>query len=234
MIKMFSRIIGVGLVGLLLLGCSSEQDTTTSIPKVVFGSLSQVLAARKAGPPQRVELTATQLASINQPVLQVNPEVFGGTDFLGLFSSRSNSGLGTVQVWQSTDKAHLFLRNGVVVGTRGIGGDIISADADVTIRSLVAGVGRSGIRTYVISDGDVTTTEYKFQCTLESAGEENITVVNQVFKTKLMRESCKGGPRGDSVIRNDYWVQKSTGLLRKSRQWIGPRVGYFELILVKN
>jgi len=116
-------------------------------------------------------LTASQLAEIDQPVLQVNPEAFGGTDFLGLFSSRSDSDLGTVQVWQSTDKARLFLRNGVVVGTRGIGGDIISADADVTIKSLAAGVGRSGIRTYVISDGDVTTTEYKFQCTLEPAGE---------------------------------------------------------------
>lgn len=67
-----------------------------------------------------------------------------------------------------------------------------------------------------------------------ASGRKKITVLNQEFNTRNMRESCKGGPRGDAVIRNDYWVQKSTGLLRKSRQWIGPRVGYFELILVKN
>ncbi|WP_298858734.1 YjbF family lipoprotein [uncultured Sulfitobacter sp.] len=234
MIKEISRLVCVGLMGLVLVGCSSEQGTGTNTPKLVLDSLSQVIAARRAGPPQKLELTAAQLAEIDQPLLQINPELLGGSSFLGRATTRRDSGLGTVEVWNSTDNARVFLRNGVIIGTRGVGGDMISADANVTIKALSAGADRSGVRTYVVSDGDVTTTEYRFQCKLDVIGQERITIVNQTFNTNYIREDCVGGVRGDAVLRNEYWVQPSTGLVRKSRQWIGPRVGYFEVVLVKN
>lgn len=114
-----------------------------------------------------------------------------------------------------------------------MGGDIISADANFTIRALAAGENRSGLRTYTISDGDVTTTEYQFRCTIEKVKPENLTLFGQSFSTDHMRESCVGGPSGESAVHNDYWVQQTDGLIRKSRQWMGPRVGYFQLIVVK-
>lgn len=233
MIKAVSRISWVGLVAVLLTACSSEQEKSPSFSKMALSAVFDLVKARRADPAQKIELSAEQLAQINVPVIQINPESLGGTDFLQRVVSRRDSGLGTVEVWKSSDNAQIFLRNGVIVGSRGVGGDIISADANVTIRALNTGAETSGVRTYVISDGDVTTTEYKFRCTVENVGAENIILFNQSFKTRRMRESCIGGPGGDKVLRNDYWVQRSDGFVRKSRQWMGPRIGYFEVIVVK-
>lgn len=233
MIKVVSRIAGAGLIAALLTACGSEQGANASLSQLALGSVSQAVKARRADPAQKIVLSAEQLAQINVPVVQINPESLGGSDFLQRVTSRRDSGLGVVEVWKSSDNAQVFLRNGVVVGSRGIGGDIISADANVTIRALSAGAESNGIRTYVISDGDVTTTEYKFRCTVESVGDQNLTLFNQGFRLHQMRESCIGGPGGDKVLRNDYWVQRSDGFVRKSRQWMGPRIGYFEVIVVK-
>lgn len=233
MMNVVPRLIGACVVAALLTACGSESDAPGSLPKMALSTVADAFKSRRAGPPQKIVLSAEQLAQINQPVLQIHPESLGGTDFLQRVGSRRDSGLGVVDVWKSSDDAQIFLRNGVVVGSRGIGGDIISADANVTIRALSGQAERNGVRTYVISDGDVTTTEYRFRCTVERVGSENLTLFNQVFRTIHMREKCIGGPDGDKLLSNDYWVQSSDGFVRKSRQWIGPRIGYFEIVVVK-
>lgn len=222
------------LVAGLLAGCSSSQGETESFSTQVFGSLKQAVTARREGPRQKTVVTPEMLAQTTTAALQVNPEVRGGSDFLRRVAARNDSSLGTVEIWNSSDNAQVFLRNGIVVGTRGVGGDIIVADANVTVRALQNRTGASGVRSYIISDGDVTTTEYQFRCDLRNLGAENISVVNLVFSTDHIRENCVGGPTGDAVIRNDYWVQHATGLVRKSRQWIGPQTGYFEFVLLKD
>lgn len=220
---------------IFLSGCGSDKDAGIFASSAQFvGGLKQVVAARRAGPPSKIQLTPEQTAKIDTPVLQVNPETFGGSDFLGRTSSRDDSGIGSVEVWKSSDNARIFLRNGVVIGTRGIGGDMISANANFTIAGLSGAGKASGLKTYIISDGDVTTTEYQFTCTISNSRNENINVGNQHYNTKRMREDCVGGADRKIVLRNEYWVQKSSNLVRKSRQWIGPRIGYFELLLVKN
>ena len=137
-------------------------------------------------------------------------------------------------MWNSTDNAQIILRNGVLVGTRGIGSDIIAADADMTIRALQAGATTSGTRRYTISDGDVTTTDYVFSCNVRNMGGERISVANQLFDTRHMREDCVGGPQQAVRLSNDYWVQLGSGLVRKSRQWVSPSAGFFEIIVIRN
>ena len=230
---MFKRGIGALLMAGVLVGCSSEGESE-SFSRQVFGSLKEAVAARGEGPRQKTVVTPEMLAQTTTAALQVNPEVRGGSDFLRRVAARNDSSRGTVEIWNSSDNAQVFLRNGVVVGTRGIGGDIIAADANVTVRALQNRSGASGVRTYIISDGDVTTTEYQLRCDLQDMGAENISVVNLVFRTDHIRENCVGGPAGDTVISNDYWVQQATGLVRKSRQWMGPKIGYFEFVLLKD
>lgn len=234
MMQMFKLGISALLMGALLTGCGSSQDETENLSTQLFGTLKQVIATRREGPRQKTVVTPEMLAQTTTAALQVNPEVRGGSDFLRRVAARNDSSPGTVEIWNSSDNAQVFLRNGVVVGTRGVGGDIIAADANVTVRALQNRTGASGVRTYTISDGDVTTTEYRLRCDLRDMGSESISVVNLVFNTKHIQESCVGGPTGDTVIQNDYWVQNTNGLVRKSRQWMGPKTGYFELVLLKD
>lgn len=232
--KMFTRGVAAVLIAGLLGACSSKETDQEDFSKLVFSSIKDIATSRREGPRPKAEVTADMLAQTTTAALQVNPESRGGSDFLRRIAVRDASSLGTVEIWKSSDNAQIFLRNGVVVGSRGIGGDIIAADANVTVRSLQKRANSGGIRTYVISDGDVTTTDYQFRCTIRNLGGEKISIVNQIITTDHLREDCVSTQSGQASVQNDYWVQSGTGLVRKSRQWLGPRTGYFELILLKN
>lgn len=121
-----------------------------------------------------------------------------------------------------------------MIGTRGVGRDIIASDAAVTVAALENRRADSGQRSFEISDGDVTTTKVQFLCEIDVIGLEQILVVNQRFATTHMRENCTESSTGGWGFANDYWVQNGTGLIRKSRQWVGPLSGYFEMVLLKN
>lgn len=231
--KMCTRSIGAALVVALMSACSSDTTGGPSLPVVLAGTAKDVVTSRDRGPLPKTVVSAADYAKITVPLVQVNPEVRGGSDFLQRVAVRSDSSLGRVEVWESSDGAQIFLRDGVVVGSRGIGGDIIAATASSTLNALKRQSNGSGLRNFVVSDGDVTTTEYKFRCDVENLGGEEISVSSQVFVSVHMQETCRiegGEPR---VIRNDYWVDKPSGFVRKSRQWMGPRVGYFELLSLK-
>ncbi len=230
-----ARRVGLAVVAAALLaGCGSESSTQQSLAGLIGGTLKQGVDARRAGRPAKVVVTPKMLAETKVAALQVNPEIAGGSDFLQRVATRDDSVPGRVEIWKSSDNALVFLRNGVVVGTRGVGGDIISADAALTVRALANRASASGVREYILSDGDVTTTRMQFRCTVTVAERGSVTVVNQRFNATRMQEACIGGPTGDLRIDNEYWVEDSTGLVRKSRQWVGLKSGYFELILLKS
>lgn len=220
---------------LALAGCSSTSEGgKESLPRVFADSLTAAVAARRAGRPDRVTVTPKMLAETKVAALQVNPEQAGGSDFLRRIAQRRDSDAVANEVWQSSDNAQIFLRNGVLVGTRGIGTDIISSDARATVGAVSAARAGGGIRRYVVSNGDLTSRDVVFRCDVRNLGAGPVTIVNQSFTTVHLRESCVGGPSGDTVIANDYWVVPQSGLVKKSRQWAGPASGYFEIILLKN
>lgn len=232
--KMAMRGVAAGLILGLLAACSSDSGTKPAISNVLLGTVKSSVQARMAGPRQKVVVTPQMLAETEEAALQINPEVAGGTAFLRRAVTRRDSALGNTEIWKSSDDAQIFLRNGITVGSRGLGADVISADARLTVQALRSRSGNSGTRSYQVSDGDATLTNLILNCTIQNLGTEKITIVNLVFTTDHMRESCVGGLDGNEAVTNDYWVQRGTGLVRKSRQWMGPRLGYFEIILLKN
>lgn len=217
-----------------LTACSSGQSESAGIGQAVIGSLQSVIAERLAGPRQQVVVTPELLAETKVDVLQINPEVFGGSDFLQLVGTRTDSTPGKVEFWRSSDNAHVILRDGIVVGSRGIGADIISSDASLAQRALRTNTLQRGARSYTVSDGDSTSTDMQFQCEVRPIGEETLLIVQRKFGTNHLRETCTGGLDGNRTLENEYWVQPASGVVLKSRQWMGPRTGYFELIFLEN
>jgi hypothetical protein len=233
MIKFASRCVSAGLVLALLAGCSSSQDESVNLGELLFTSLKGAALSRRGDSTQPVNVTPEMHAKIVIPLLQVNPVTLGGSDFLQRVVARRDSLPGAVEVWKSSDNAQIFLRNGVVVGTRGIGSDIIAADANYTVNALITGASGSGIRTFTVSDGDVTTTKKSYRCDMRNLGLERIIVVDKGFAVNHFSESCSSTIAGEAGLRNEFWVERGTGVVRKSNQWIGPAVGNFEMILLK-
>ena len=232
---MTSRFFGVVLMSALVAGCSSSNgaDANKSLPFELFSSAKKVIAARGEGPVAAVTPSRDVIQGLTEPVLQINPELAGGSDFLRRIESRSDSSGQTNEVWRSSLKANVFLRNGVLVGTRGVGSDIISASAKNTTRALASRSTGSGFRSYTISDGDLTTTKYEFTCRFENLEKKNIIIFYQLFKTTHMRETCVQTTPDNNTITNDYWVEVGTKTVRQSRQWVSPKVGYFQFKLLR-
>lgn len=230
--KSIAAAVGVCLV---LAGCSSKGEGRGSpllgVGAQVVGSLKTKRTA--TGRPPFATVTAKQIDNTTIPAMQVNVLSRGGSDFLKKIAQRSDGHRGAVEVWRGSDGTQLILRNGVVVGTRGIGEDIISSDAAGLIEALQRAGSGNGERRYFVSNGDYSDTELVLSCDIENLGRATTRIVHLSFQTVHLKETCIGGANDRVRIANEYWVQPRTGTIRRSKQWVGPLSGYFELILIK-
>ena len=224
-------ITGLALA-LFLAGCSDQpkQGSTASSVLALPGQIKAEIARRRAGPQPPVNVTPGMLAATKEAALQVNPDLLGGSYFLKRVTRRKDDQPGTVEVWRTPDNAQFFLRNGILIGSRGLGGDILSSDVTTAQRAIRTGSSTTGPRRYVISRGDHASGEMVVQCTFRALGPSKTQVVDRIYDTRHFRETCRNT---NVTISNEYWVQQGSGVMRKSRQWAGPRAGYLEMILLK-
>jgi len=221
------------LCSVILAGCSSgRNETNQDLFLNTSGAIVDAVRSRRAntGPtidivPSRADLDATQ-----GQVLQVRPENLGVSDFLRRIETRLDGFGSPVEVWQSSDNRLIILRGGVLVGTKGLGGDMRSADATPATNGF-DGQGGGGERLVVIDKQDGTALSIPFACDMTQLGTEVIQIVDQRVTTRRIREECVY--RGTSFT-NDYWVEPGRKRVRKSRQWAGPENGYFDMTLLKN
>ncbi len=224
-------------LALVLSACGNQPDQSNTVLKTAGSQLASIAkggGARRKGKAPYAQVTQKQLENTKVPALQVNNETRGGSDILRLATRRNDSNPGRVAVWGGGGALQLFVRGGVLVGTRGIGGDIISADATSTIRAIAGARSGNGERRYFISDGAYGQVELVLSCDIETVGRSTTQVVHLSYATTHLRETCIGGANDNVRIVNEYWVQPSSGIVRRSRQWAGPLSGYFELILLRN
>tara|TARA_R100001132_G_C3249132_1_gene76966 strand:+ start:119 stop:739 length:621 start_codon:yes stop_codon:yes gene_type:complete len=113
-----------------------------------------------------------------------------------------------VETYFTPDNISVSLRDGVLIGTRGLGFDLISADVSDTIASIHRG-GRA-VRIHRYLDGEDQIVIKSYIC--DYRGNTNVT------------ETCYGK---DHTFENNY--QMSAGKIIASRQWIGPYHGYIRL-----
>lgn len=200
-----------------------------------FSAAREVL--RSEGPDASpAALTRAQLAGFDQPLLRATVENRGAVALLGPISTSATG----ERIWQTADGITLTLRRGVIVATRGLGEDLMSA----------AG-GRAGatLRTHYTIAGTEQTRATRLDCATASVAAP-VTVLGQRHATRRITETCTatvqprlasgtgllGGvlalaPPADPApqqIVNTFWVD-SGGTLRKSRQWVSNSVGYITI-----
>jgi hypothetical protein len=126
--------------------------------------------------------------------------------------------------WVSTDGIGVILRNGFLIGTRGLGDDLMGADVNGSQSALRRGGTSTRIHDYLSGTDKIV--RRSFQCSFTAAGPENIEIFQRVYATTRIDESC-----ADDVTSfvNSYWVA-ADGTIWKSRQWVSAIVGSLEIM----
>jgi hypothetical protein len=124
---------------------------------------------------------------------------------------------GDVTVWQTLDGITLSMRQGLLVATRGLGDDLMSAEVDGVL-ALLRGAAGEGPVPHIRSrlDGEDRTEFRSYQCKRDAgvpdAGLRRVEVL------------CISP---QDRFTNTYWLN-SAGAVIRSRQWISPALGHLE------
>ncbi len=217
-----------GIAALFLAGlaaCSGGSDAPTEVVQLTT-ALREAVAARVAGaqPAARPQLTRAMLKGIEGAYLEATLEKNGKWAYLPVEGMRPDDGNGAVTVWRTVDEVSLITRNGVLVGTRGLGGDILSTEIDLPAGR--AGPPEGGVRVLHVRDSNDATVPVTLACSVRDLGSETVEIVELRHATRHLRETCDGG--GGRVV-NDYWIDPRRPIVWQSRQWAGPHNGYLRL-----
>ncbi|MGN7867949.1 YjbF family lipoprotein [Paracoccus sp. 22332] len=178
----------------------------------------QVVAERRAGgqpaaPAKSPQEAAAEALRINPgPLIQVGFENLDRTQVMAMTGQN-----GAMRTFMTPSEEAVILRNGMLVGTRGLGNDLSVAEPG-TEGLIRAGGSGSGTRVMRYLSGDGLERPLQFACTVGAGPRPGVIV-----------ESCQGhGAR----FQNSYMVQG--GQIPVSRQWVGPALGYVTIQTLRN
>lgn len=180
-----------------------------------FGRLTQRLFS--GGQPTAASAPFQALLATPAPAIVVSVENRdAATGFLRQ-SERDN-----VETWISPDNVALYLEQGFVVGTRGLGSDMMTADIRQPAALILPRRAGQVQRFMSFLDGNDQVTVRSYICDIESRGSRQIDLGTGLVPTELMQESCTNP---DQEFQNLYWVEPRSGQIVQSRQWAGDFIG---------
>jgi hypothetical protein len=211
------------ILALALSGCagSDVDETLTARTFQVLGQ-SVVGKIRKPAGPAKLNLTRAQIESLPFPA-DLATVMSSGAEAV-IFPVGTN---GDTETWSSVDDKTLAIRQGQIVATRGLRGDLVSASVP-PLAQLARGSGRHE-RVLVTIGDDERPLRSRYICTLSVAGSQTITLAERSYATRRVQESCSGE---GAEFTNDYWFQG--GVLRQSKQWMGADLGDILLSRLRN
>ena len=132
-----------------------------------------------------------------------------------------------VRTFMAPDRTSLSFRRGVLVATRGLAGDLLSADISGPVQAMAQGRAASYLRANHYLDGERHETVLRSRCTITPTGPARIEIVGRSLSTTLWQETCDNG------VVNLYWLGRDS-IIWKSHQWIGFDLGFLDTVVLKN
>lgn len=195
------------MLALSLAACGTEQGRTA----LVGTALSGLIPGRDAAPagPTAEQIKARVTPAVrarfgNVPLKVATLEEQGLSSIL--FRRAVNGG---VETYFTPDGTSVALQEGLLVATRGLGYDLMSADVGAVREGLLTG--RQSVRVHRYLDGEDRLFIRSFVC--DYAGGREV------------RETCYSE---DLKITNSYQLD-GAGRVISSRQWIGPEQGFITI-----
>ena len=173
------------------------------------------------GQPTAASAPFQALLATSAPAIVVSVENReAATGFLR--QSARSQGSTTIETWISPDNVALYLENGFVVGTRGLGLDLMAADISQTAALVLARRDGQVQRFMSFLDGNDQVTVRSYICDIESRGGREVNLGSGMVATELVQERCTNP---DQTFQNLYWIETRTGQIAQSRQWAGDFSG---------
>lgn len=158
-------------------------------------------------------LPRDKIEAFGTPILRA---VVPGAGVDVLLSVRDTNG--GVVTWESAEGITFAFRDGMLIETRGLGADLMSARAPSA--SSVASGAASRRSYWAVGDDDVNLRR-DYDCAPQSAGTETVEIYGRAHATRVVEESCVGT---DSRMKNKFWFEG--GQIRQSRQFVSPDAGH--------
>lgn len=168
----------------------------------------------------REVLTPAILDEIRQPYLLVEIPSRQASASRTLFHQR-----GSIQDWRGADGISIILQDDVLVATRGLGADLLSADP-VPPAVLRASRSEAYTRVYRHLDTENRLVTESYRCSTTPGGAAQVDLIARQVATRRIIETCRGANDAQLPVINQYWVGTSDGLMWKSRQWVSQSVEY--------
>lgn len=216
--SMTMRALGCAALALVAACGNQAADESTASPLgIAQQAAAQILAQRKAAnepkaPPKTPEQMAAEALRVNPgPLILVGLEAAGRTQVLAMTGQN-----GAMRTYMTPNEQALMLRNGMLVGTRGLGHDLSVTEpaTEALIRARQSGSASRVIRYY---SGDGQERPLSFDCTVSAGPNPGVMI-----------ESCQGH---SATFQNNYLVQG--GQIPVSRQWAGPGLGYITIQTIR-
>lgn len=221
--KVSDKLAAAVAVLALLAGCGNDKSGPNPVVAAIGGMAKNSMAKMKGGKVEEKSASTSvtpaerraKLEEAGKPLLRVSSTVLGQTSLMTIADAK-----GDVITWKTKDGATFSQRGGVLIQTRGLGADLMSAYAPS------AGQLRSGTtyqRIYYFLGGDDQGTRRTYDCTTTVVGRESIEIMARSHTTTHVTEVCE---RPLGKVTNDYWIEGTS--IRKSRQWVSSGIGYVD------
>ena len=177
---------------------------------------SLAACARPVAPDLRSALSRSNIDGSPQPLLLAELPTQALAATLAPAGERDG-----VVTWRTGQGQTLSFRNGVLIATRGLGDDLMSADVSGTLAALSGGPVSGYPRLMTYLDGEDGTLFRAMTCEMAPPTSSSVSSFDVTFPTMLWTETCY--TTGLSV-ENRYWLN-ADGTMRRSEQWVGPMLG---------
>lgn len=204
----------VALVGLGACGPLQEDSPLVTSGETLLG-WAGIIESDSPVPVDTSGLTRAQIESQPVNLLRLSLITFGSTS---LFAQSAENG--PKVTWISPEDISVTFEDGLLIGTRGIGDDLMGADVSGARASLRSE--GNHLRTMDFLNGLGLIERRTYQCATVQTDAEKITIFERTYATAVLEETCTSDM---GEFKNTYW-RDSNGIVWQSRQWISDRVGY--------
>lgn len=204
-------LASAGVVLALLGGCSNDPSRANVTKTLVQGVSAKVKKSEPMALPTAAQLKAAVTPEVraqtgNQPLLIGSSLRVPVSAIMAMAAEN-----GDVRTYLGTDGISFSLRSGVLVASRGLGTDLMSAEVSQVLPRIRAGSGQA-VRAHRYLNGENQLVVREYRCTYSRAGGEVI-------------EACSGE---DASFENRYVLDRA-GKIVISVQWVSPLLGSYRL-----